>query len=236
MHRRGFGGLLTDGQWNALVSTASRIPFVEGQTLLHQGDDASGVHLVLTGRVRVVVVRADGSSVPLAFRACGEVLGESVLGGEENTRSATVTALCTGATAYLPARVFRDRLRELDLEGALWQSVLQRQGESDRLRVQQATLPADRRLPAALVQLASMLGEPTPAALTDAPETPGEGRLLRVPLPQQEIADFVGLSRTSVHHAYTRLKERNLIRTGHRYVAILDLGALEALAYGEDPE
>ncbi|MFD6095185.1 Crp/Fnr family transcriptional regulator [Nocardiopsis flavescens] len=236
MRRRGFGGLLTDEQWSRLTSTAKRVPFTEGQILLHQGAEANGVHLILSGRVRVVVARADGSSVPLAFRTHGEVLGESVLGGEKNIRSATVTALGHGATVYLSARDFQHRLSELDLNAVLWRSVLLRQSESDRLRVHQSVLPADRRLPAALVQLARMLGEPIPAALTDESAVPGEGRLLLVPLPQQEIADFVGLSRTSVHHSYTRLKERKLIRIGRRYVAILDLEALEALAYSEDPE
>ncbi len=75
----------------------------------------------------------------------------------------------------------------------------------------------------------------TAASITDAP---GRGRravLVRIPLSQQEIADFVGLSRTSVATAYTRMRQRGLIRTGRSYVAVLDMAALEALAEGGDP-
>lgn len=91
-------------------------------------------------------------------------------------------------------------------------------------------MPAERRLPAALVHLAAMVGKPTPAPLTDGPESAGPGCFFEVPLPQQEAGGFAGLSRTFVHNAYTRLKEMGLIRTGRQYVVILDLARLEALA------
>lgn len=234
MRRHGFGGLLSDEQWNQLVSTAQRRSFRPGEALLNQGDQGLGVHLMLSGRARVASVYADGTSAPLAFRTYGEILGESVLAGGGRTCNATVTALSASSTAYLGAGRFQGRLRELDLVPVLWESVLSRQDESDHVRVQLARLPAERRLPAALVHLAAMLGEPTPAALTDGPGNPGEGRLLHIPLPQEEVGGFAGLSRTSVYKAYTQLKELGLIRTGRQYVAVVDLDRLEALALGDE--
>lgn len=233
MLRHGFGGLLTDREWDRLTVSVPPTPFTPGQALLRQGDTGSGVHLMLSGRARVESVRADGTSVPLAFRSYGDVLGESVLAGEGRARNATVTAMGAGSTAYLSAAHFQRRLTALGLGAALWRSVFERQDESDQIRVQQAVLPAERRLPAALVHLASMLGEPIPAMLTDRPGGPVQSCLLRIPLPQQEIAAFAGLSRTSVYNAYTRMRERGLIRTGRQYVAILDLAGLEALAFGD---
>ncbi|WP_026119220.1 Crp/Fnr family transcriptional regulator [Nocardiopsis ganjiahuensis] len=234
MRRHGFGGLLSDEQWRQLISMAPRHPFSTGQALLNQGDTGQGIHLMISGRVRVVSVYADGTAAPLAFRARGEILGESVLAGGGRTCSATVTALSGGSTVYLSAERFQSRLRELGLVDVLWDSAFQRQDESDRIRVQLARLPAERRLPAALVHLAAMLGEPTSAPLTDGPDRTGEGRLLHIPLPQLEVGGFAGLSRTSVHHAYTQLKELGLIRTGRQYVVVVDLGRLEALALGAD--
>lgn len=233
MRRHGFGGLVSDERWNQLVSSAPHHPFSTGQALLNQGDTGQGIHLILSGRARVVSVYADGTSAPLAFRSCGEILGESVLAGRGRARNATVTALSDGSTVYLSAERFQSRLRELDLVHVLWESVLKRQDESDQIRLQLARLPADRRLPAALVHLAAMLGEPNQAPLTDGPERPGEGRILHIPLPQQEIGGFAGLSRTSVYNAYTQLKELGLIRTGRQYVAVVDLPRLEALALGD---
>lgn len=238
MRRHGFGGLLTDDQWHRLVSSTHPSAFTRGQVLLHQGDTGTGVHLILDGRLRVESVYVDGTRAPLAFRSRGEILGESVLAGGGVTRSATVVALTDGATIHLPAERFQHRLKELDLVSRLWESVVRRQSESDQIRVQLSRLPAERRLPAALVHLATMLGEPIPAPLTDAPDRPdgpGRGVLLHIPLPQQEIGGFAGLSRTSVHNAYTRLKEMGLIRTGRQYVALLDLARLEAIARGDEP-
>ncbi|MFE9243840.1 Crp/Fnr family transcriptional regulator [Nocardiopsis sp. NPDC006938] len=234
MPRHGFGSLLTDEQWSELVSTAHRRSYGAGEALLNQGAHGLGVHLVLSGRVRVVSLYPDGTSAPLAYRTRGEILGESVLAGGGRACNATVTALAESRTAYLSAERFQTRLRELDLVSVLWQSVLNRQDESDQVRVQLARLPAERRLPAALVHLAAMLGEPAPAALTDGPERPGPGRILRIPLPQEEVGGFTGLSRTSVYKAYNQLRELGLIRTGRQFVAVVDLDRLEALAFGED--
>lgn len=235
MPRRGLGGLLDDREWALLLAAGSRARYSSGQALMRQGDPGSTVHLVAEGQARVVRVRADGITVPLAFRGAGEVLGEPMLLPGGGARSATVTAVGHCATAVFPVERFRRIVREHGLENALWESTLVRQMESDTLRAEQAALPVERRLPAALLYLARSLGVSTAASITDAP---GRGRravLVRIPLSQQEIADFVGLSRTSVATAYTRMRQRGLIRTGRSYVAVLDMAALEALAEGGDP-
>lgn len=108
-----------------------------------------------------------------------------------------------------------------------------RQDESDRIRMQQTTLPAERRLPAALLHLASVVGEALPAPVRDHGTPATRGCLLSISLAQHGIAGFAGMSHTSVHNAYTLLKERGVIRTGRQYVAILDLAALKALAEGD---
>ncbi len=162
---------------------------------------------MVSGPAKVVRVRADGSRVPLAFRAPGEMLGETALTGARRPRTATVTALCPSCTAFLPAPRFQRLLAELDLQAALWHSVLLHREEGN-LRVQHAALPAERRLPAALVHLASVVGEPTPVPARDGGSPSARGCLLRVHLSQLEIAEFAGLSRTSVHHVYTSLRER----------------------------
>ena len=235
MHRYGFGALLTDDQWDHLTHGFSVTPFVAGEVLLSQGSQGKGIHLLLSGRVRVESVYADGTAAPLAFRSRGEILGESVLAGGGLSRNATVTALSSCVTIHTFAERFQRRLKELDLVPLLWESVFKRQNESDQIRIQLARMPAERRLPAALVHLAAMVGEPIPAPLTANPENAGPGCFLEIPLPQQEAGGFAGLSRTFVHNAYTRLKEMGLIRTGRQYVVILDLARLEALALGEEP-
>lgn len=231
MRRRGFGGLISDEQWKQLVSAASHRLFSAGQVLLRQGETGHGVYLMLSGRVRVVSVYADGTSTPLAFRTCGEILGESVLAGAGRTCNATVTALCDGGTAYLSTERFQRKIRDLDLVPVLMGSALNRQGESDQIRGQVAQLPAKRRVAAVLVHLAVVFGEPVSAP---GSERRGAGQTLHVPLSQAEIGGFVGLSRTSLHNVYIQLKELGLIRTDGKYVSVLDLTRLEALSLGDD--
>ncbi len=62
------------------------------------------------------------------------------------------------------------------------------------------------------------------------------GVLLAISLSQRDIADYIGLSRTSVALEYTRLKELGAIRTGRKYVAIHDLDLLESLAEAGESE
>ncbi|WP_449289451.1 Crp/Fnr family transcriptional regulator [Nocardiopsis halophila] len=112
---------------------------------MRQGDPGSTVHLVAEGQARVVRVRADGITVPLAFRGAGEVLGEPMLLPGGGARSATVTAVGHCATAVFPVERFRRIVREHGLENALWESTLVRQMESDTLRAEQAALPVERR-------------------------------------------------------------------------------------------
>ncbi|WP_338036258.1 Crp/Fnr family transcriptional regulator [Nocardiopsis chromatogenes] len=232
--RRGLGGLLDDRQWARLLAEGARARFSPGEALMRQGDPGSTVHLLAEGHARVVRVRADGTTVPLAFRAAGDVLGEPMLVPGGGERSATVTAVGPCATAVFPAERFRRIVGERGLESALWESTLARQMESDALRAEQAALPAEQRLPVALLYLARALGVPTAAPITDGPGPGRRAVLVRIPLPQREIAEFAGLSRTSVAAAYTRMRQRGLIRTGRSYVAVLDMAALEALAEGGD--
>ncbi|WP_028648215.1 Crp/Fnr family transcriptional regulator [Nocardiopsis sp. CNT312] len=229
MSRHGFGGLVTDEQWRRLVHAAVPRTFATGDTVLRQGEPGAGVHLMVSGRAKVVLLRADGSRVPLAFRACGEMLGESVLAGAQHPRSATVTALCPSTTAFLTAARFQRLLSDLDLQSALVRSFLMRQHEGDSIRARQSALPAELRLPAVLLHLASVVGEPIPEPASEHGRRTARGCLLAISLAQHEIAEFAGMSRTSVHNAYTGLRERGIIRTGRQYVAILDLDALEAL-------
>lgn len=232
MARQGFGGRLADGQWLRLVHSGRRKKHNPGETIVRQGETGATVHLLVDGKVKITATRAEGAETPLAFRGYGEILGEFAA-WSGTPRAATAVAVETCRTRVFPSERFRSLVRELGMEEMVWENILARQRESDEVRAEQNTLPAGRRLAAALVRLARSLGDPI------APETNGHGDrekgvLLGVALPQQDIADYIGLSRTSVALEYTRLKEAGTIRTGRKYVAIRDFAALERMAYGDN--
>ncbi|TDQ46566.1 Crp/Fnr family transcriptional regulator [Actinorugispora endophytica] len=231
MERNGFGGFLADDQWDRLVRAGNRYAHEEGAFLLRQGEPGRTVHLLLSGQVKVSLLRPDGALALLALRGRGEALGEmSVVTGQP--RTTTVTALRGCRTSVLPAERFVSLISGMELYPFLTRHLVARQKESDERRAEQTSLPAGRLLAMALLRLAELGGEET-AEVTSDPRGPRRGMVLRLGLAQKELGELVGLSRTAVALEFTRFRERGLVRTGRRFVAILDMAGLEAIAHGE---
>lgn len=236
MPRQGFGALVSDTQWTTLLKSGATRQFGHGELIIRQCDRDSTVYMLVEGTVKVYAYRLDGTESLIAIRGPGDSLGEfSALSGFP--RTATVTA--TGGsclTRALPAARFRHLVRELGLERALWQHVVQRQSESDSLRAEMAGLPAGQRLAGALLRMVCLLGVdvhawPEPAVA--AADTQRHSTVLKLGLSQRELGDWIGLSRASVAAELGHLREQGIIRTGRRYIAVLDLGRLRHLADGE---
>jgi CRP-like cAMP-binding protein len=227
VRRQGFGERLSEEQWRRLALAGGRRRYDAGGFIMRQGEAGTTVHLLVEGKAKVVLARPDGTEVPLAFRASGELLGEfaAMVGG---MRVASVIAMGACETRVFSSARFRKAIAEQRLDRVVWETILARQRESDELRAEQAALPARRRLAAALLRLARTLGEPVQRSV--GADATRRAVLLAVALPQRDIADYIGLSRTSIAVEYTRLKEMGVIRTGRAFVAILDLDRLEALA------
>ncbi len=230
--RQGFGSLVTDEQWRRMARNGSLQRYVRGEPIMRQGEPATTVHLLTSGVARVSMLRPEGTEVPLAFRGAGELLGEPSLWSSQ-ARGATVVAAASCETRMFLSDRFRRCVRSAGLESAVWQNILARQRESDELRAEQSMLSAGRRLATALLRLADTLGEPIESRIGDTGSSQEGGTLLSIALPQQEIADYIGLSRTSVALEYARLKELGVIRTGRNYVAIHDHALLTSLARGD---
>lgn len=231
--RQDFASLLTDQQRRALLNQGHSRRYRRGEVIMRQGEPGTTLHLLLSGRVNVVVSHPDGREVPLAFRGPGELLGEPSLWGPR-ARGATVLARDHCRTLVFTSERFRDHVRRAGLEAAVWETVLARQRESDAVRAEQSALCGRRRVAAALLRLVDVLGEPVlPAIGDDGPHGSG-GALVAVSLTQQELADHIGLSRTSVALEYTRLKQLGILRVGRNYVAVRDREALAAVASGAE--
>ena len=76
-----------------------------GETLFRQGDEGDFLCIVVSGRLRVVVQRADGQDKTIAELGSGEIVGEmAVVTGEK--RSATVDAIRDSQLAKLTKAAF----------------------------------------------------------------------------------------------------------------------------------
>ncbi|MFW5417643.1 Crp/Fnr family transcriptional regulator [Nocardiopsis sp. CNT-189] len=227
MGRQGFGALVSDDQWALFLKAGSTRRFADGEPIIRQGEHEDAVHMLAEGTVKVTAVRPDGIEVLLALRGPGEALGEmSALSGL--ARTATVAA--SGGpclTRVLSGAQFRLLLRRQGLDGALLEHLVLRQAEGESVRTEITVLPSAQRIAAALLRLAALTG-------TDVGTAPGgrRGVVLRLGLSQREIGDWVGLSRASVAAEFRRLRDGGVIRTGRRYIAVLDVDRLRRTAAG----
>jgi predicted acylesterase/phospholipase RssA/CRP-like cAMP-binding protein len=113
-----FGSLSADAR-EFLSSRLEVLPLRSGEALMREGDDPDALYLIVVGRLRVSMTRADQIETVVAELGRGEVVGEMALMTNE-PRSATVTAvrdsevlrLPTDAYAELVQR-FPDALREI---------------------------------------------------------------------------------------------------------------------------
>ena len=182
--------------------------------LLRQGDSPSHVLILVTGRVKVLRVSAEGSVLVLAVRGPGEILGDmSVLDGAG--RSATVVAVDACETRVILAERFLLLVRSLGLEAQLLRHAMGRIREGEAWRAEQAALPAGPRIVRTLLRLT----------------TPGPAEQIDIGLDQTELGLAAGgLARSTVAAELAHLRDQGLIATRRRRIVITDLPGLRALA------
>jgi CRP-like cAMP-binding protein len=103
-----------------LAGLGERVAFARGSELMHQGDEADCLYVILSGGVSVVREHPHLSTpIVLAQLGPGEIVGEmGLLDGEP--RSATVTALEDTVTVAIPGDVLNGFIAEHpDVYGSL---------------------------------------------------------------------------------------------------------------------
>ncbi|MFC4048951.1 Crp/Fnr family transcriptional regulator [Actinomadura syzygii] len=202
--------------WELLVAKGTLRRCRAGEVLLRQGDPASHVLLLMSGRVKALLTLPDGEVLLLAVRGPGELLGEvGVLGGDG--RSATVVAIDPCTVRSLSAKRFRDLLRESNAEEELLRRAMRRLREGEEWRAETAALPAGPRVVRALLRLAVPGGD-------------DGGGTVDVGLGQTQIGQAVGLSRGVVAGELARLRALGVVSTERGRTVITDLPRLRALA------
>src|SRR5258707_3992336 len=79
-------------QLHALVTMIMRRSAPRGSAVMHEGDTADCLYVVLSGRLKVMVGEADGKETILSIIGAGEFFGEMGL-IDDNPRSASVVAI-----------------------------------------------------------------------------------------------------------------------------------------------
>jgi CRP/FNR family transcriptional regulator, cyclic AMP receptor protein len=186
-----------------------------GQHLYRQGDTSSTFHVLVGGRVRVHMLRPDGTVRVIAWAEPGASLGEAVCfdGGPHPV----------SATAVVPGEVLavgRDALVEAARDDPeLLVEVVRRVAHKQRvlhLHVFLDGLPARERVTLLLGHLVEAYGD---GAL-------GTSARLSVRPPVDELALMVGLTRVPLSRELSRLVAEGVLAKDGRSIVVRDLPTL----------
>ena len=216
---RPFADQLSEGARAELETLGQPRSYQSGRALFREDDDGSQVMLLRRGLVKVSVAAASGREIILGVVDPGSLLGE-ISAVDAGPRSATVTALTEVEVLVLPHEKFVGFLHQnADAAHALLQSLATTLRGANRRQLEFGTADSLGRVCQSLCELADKYGEPTAA-----------GRRFTMPMTQQDLASFAGLSREAVVKGLGALRALGWIATSGRVVELVDEAAIEARA------
>ncbi len=200
-----------------IAALATQRGYRRGEIVFSAGDAGDALFGVVSGRIRISAGNADGREIFLNIMEPGDTFGEIALldGG---TRTATATA--TEASELVSIR--RESLFELlEREPRAALELLRLCGERLRwtsgLLEDAALLDAPARLAKRLLSLGEQHGEDGAG-----------GRLVRIS--QEELANFLGVSRQAVNEQLQDWKAQGWVALGRGTVTVRDAAALKGFS------
>ena len=208
--------------WAGLVDeNAPTVRFRKGQTLFSQGEPVTHVHVIDEGRVRLVLLSADGHEKHMAIVGTHGMVGEcsAFLDGRHSLTAVASSDVVT-------RQVERARLlRRMESDPACMRQVLWLVSVKLRVIAIQNLLlsqaPAAQRVAHHLVQLADTYGRPVE-----------EGTAIGIGFTHQEMANIAGLSRVMSSNVLLQLQAQGLIAKVGAHCVIRDLQGLRRRAAG----
>ncbi len=199
-----------------ITSTAS---YPKGATLFVEGQEARGVFIICTGRVKLSTASADGKTLILRMADAGEVLGlGSALSGREY--QATAELMESAQVNFIPRAEFLEFLGKFG-EAAL--RVAQQLGENyhdimNEMRTIGLSHSARERLARFILELCGEKG-------------PSEREVrLTLTLTHEEISNVIGVSRETVTRTFSDLKKKQIVAVRGATLIVKDRAALAKLA------
>ena len=173
----------------AIAARGTRRQFAAHAILVNEGDTASSLYIVLSGRLKVYASSDEGRQVVLADLGPGDYFGELSLDGGE--RSASVVALePTSCVVVAGAELHAFLAEHPDFAQHLVRRLI---ATVRRLTDQVKSLALDN-VYGRLVRL-----------VMEHSDVVGDQRVLRMALTQQDIADRIGSSREMVNRVMKQL-------------------------------
>jgi CRP-like cAMP-binding protein len=201
-----------------VAALATRRSYEENTIIFMRGDPGDSLCGVVTGRVRISASRAGGKEVFLNIMEPGDAFGEIAL-LDGSPRTATATALARTELMILQRDAFFALLRtEPQLAEHLIQLLCKRVRWTAEQMEDSALLTVPAKLAKRLLSLASVHGR----------ETPDGARLA---ISQEELAQFLGLSRQIVNQHLQAWRAKGWISLGRGSVTLANPRALQTVTH-----
>jgi CRP-like cAMP-binding protein len=191
----------------------------DGEVLVRQGDPATTLHIVASGRLRVTQTTSDGQQVIIRYLGPGDVAGYAALSGGE-THPGTVTAvdecLLLGWNAAAMKRIMMAypiiAMNAVTILGARYHEIQMRLRE-------RSTENVERRIAHTVLRLAQQAGRRTP-----------RGVEIAFPLSRQDLAEMAGTTLHTVSRTLSSWEDQGIIDSGRRRVVVCKAQMLSAIA------
>ncbi len=213
----------SDEAVRALAASTRVVQVKRGEALACEGDPADRFGVVVTGRVRVYHLQADGRTLTLETLGSGEpfAIVAALAGGRYPAHADAAT---DATIAWLDRPALDELMRlEPDVARAIIADLADRVLKLTSV-VQTLALDVPARLAGYLFQRSLAAGEATP-----------EGLVVPLGMTKTELAASLGTVPETLSRAFARLRDDGVLLVRGTKVVVLDVGALARLGsgYGE---
>lgn len=218
---------LPDDMRGALLDGGAMRRLEAGEVLFQRGDPFDGLYAVIAGAVLVHAHDAGGKAALLGLLEAGAWFGEICL-FDGLLRTHDARAATRAAVWHVP----RARLDAMLGEQPAWwrefgRLLAGKTREAFRYVEEAQLLPPVARTARRLAAIARAYGDTPPA--TGEPGVSARQPHRSIHLPQEQLAQMLGLSRQTVNHALRELEARGLLRLRYADIELLDPSTLETL-------
>jgi len=228
---------LTDEARASLLERCRRRQYGRGAYLVYEGDPGDSLHLIVRGRVGVLIGGADGNPFTVALMGPGDFFGEQALLNRAAVRSASIQAVEPTETLVIGRGEFEElRQRYPEVDRLL---VVVLASMVDRLTRQVAELtdvPGTVRIYRRIVALAELYGDTAgrDATVHDGAGagTPdgGDTSTIEIPLTQDQLAGLAGVHLRLTSRVLGEARAAGLLDTSTRRLVVRDLEGLRRRA------
>jgi CRP/FNR family transcriptional regulator, nitrogen oxide reductase regulator len=202
-----------------LLQSAGERNIPKGGFYFHQGDRATEVYLLTSGRVKLVRADPDGRNVILRIVAPLEPFGDrAALGGP--TRLSSAQALEDSRALVWGAPTLRQVMMSHPAISLNAVRLMEDRIEQDRSRFRDlATSPVRRRLARLLLRLAQSMGQKTPRGVT-----------IQLSLSGEDWAELASTTPFTVSRILTEWRRSDIVDARPERISILNLKRIAAIA------